>query len=322
MTGPLCWATTVVQGDSITLRSTRTIVAELHEYWDRVSNEAQGMPESVRDTMLKLASFASERLDVRREAYLTNEITNALAALENTTYSTEAGDYYDDFQALGDVIKRYCTTTGIATGDIPAQMQRYCFRHTEEIRKSDTDSYWDSPSTKANFPTVAKFRADMMQILVTEASVERSFQRQGDIWSPRRNRLQPDAIDDSMFIAMNYAQFRLQKPKNPKPPRTRKTDVSPEVWTSTLLSLCSAVPTHQPRPQRVKANPKDIDVGKKVEVQFLVDGEYEFFKGVVVEVLDDEAREFKVCWQKYAVKKDQVTVFRPLTKDTVWKFWV
>lgn len=311
VTAPFCWATTVLQGDSGTLALTQEIVCKIRQKFEEIKTQAQQFPETTRDQVLRLVECAVDSLSRRSVKYMQNEITEALSAIESPqTLSQER------WEGVAGLITRYFATLDLSVaGDVQSEIESFTFRPDPERMRSNTESYWQE--AKQRFPKIARFRKDMHNTLVTEASVERSFQRQGDIWTPRRNRLAQDSIDDQLFIAFNYAQLRT---KVTKPnPRKHKDDVPEEVWTRLLASLTDANP-RTPRARRIRCDPKTIKLGTRLEVKFkIAGGQEKWYTGTVITITNPQRLEFEVAWDEHA-GKDRITPFRPQTHDHDWRF--
>jgi hypothetical protein len=147
--------------------------------------------------------------------------------------------------------------------------------------------------------------------------VERSFQREGVIWSAKRNRMSATSVDDQLFVALNYPKLRLKESREPQDIRLHKEDVSKELWQRTLASMTELM-VRPPRPQRIKNHVDQLALGKRIEVQWRLpeNGRMQFFKGTVVKINDRQLHEYEVFWDE----GELLTTFKPLTADTVWRF--
>ena len=63
-------------------------------------------------------------------------------------------------------------------------------------------TFWEQTGLLA--PELASVMLDLLQINPTEASVERQFKVESDVWTADRNRLAPETRHAIMFVAMNY----------------------------------------------------------------------------------------------------------------------
>jgi len=313
VSAPLCWATTALQADAADLTATAGWLAKVRSEWNSAKDAAQNFPEQVRDTMLAVLSSAFAALLAREKKYLRNE---ALSALE--TLSATKPVEQDAARELGQLVLRFFKTTGCSfEGKIEEELEDFLFRQDEDRARSAEPAYWEE--CRSRFPLLARFRREVGTLLATEACVERSFQRQGDIWTARRNKLAATAMDDQMFIALNYVSLRT-KVHEEEEKRKHKVDVTKDV-VNKILSDLEEVRPRTPRPQRIRVNVRDLGLGKRVEVKFKIAKQQEkWFAGTIVKIVNDEKREFEVCWDEFLNPTERITLFRPLSFDHDWRF--
>jgi hypothetical protein len=102
------------------------------------------------------------------------------------------------------------------TRDVEPEISLFRFRSDDERFRSNEESYWNSIQVKETYGLLQKFRSEMRGFLSTEACVERSFQREGVIWSAKRNRMSATSVDDQLFVALNYPKLRLKESRERK----------------------------------------------------------------------------------------------------------
>jgi hypothetical protein len=215
-TSPFAWATTKAQADDSTLGVVRLLCGEVREQFSTIKNHAQEFPEEVRNTVLKVVENAELALERRESKYLTNCVTEALDTLEAVTALAP-----EKWNSLDDLVHRYFLIIGV-TLDLRAELDDFPFRPNSERLRSSEEGYWDT--AKIRFRNLARFRQAMRQLMLTEASVERSFQREGEIWTAKRNRLAEGSVEDQLFVAINYPsqveiEGRVTRDPNTSTPR-------------------------------------------------------------------------------------------------------
>jgi hypothetical protein len=210
-----------------------------------------------------------------------------------------------------------CWSTDLLQSD--EELSQFNFRPDSERTKAP-NAFWADEGRR--YLHLARFRKDVLQVLCTEAAVERSFAVEGELWNKKRNRLSEGNVDDAIFISMNYRRLRL-KLKEDLPTRTaRKIEIDRDEWQRLVESLKEESP-RTPRAKRNIANPNLIVRGSSIEVKFTFkEGRQSVDKwcpGIVVEVIANKKLEFKVCWDGFEGAA-KISEFRPLTSDTEWRF--
>jgi hypothetical protein len=166
---------------------------------------------------------------------------------------------FETMSALSTTVKQYFRA--IAYEDLKAavvdeELSQFNFRPSE--RTKAPNAFWADEGRR--YLHLARFRKDVLQVLCTEAAVERSFAVGGGLWNKKRNRLSEGNVDDAIFISMNYRRLRLML-KEDLPTRTaRKIEIDRDERQRLVESLKEesprtprAKPQHrQPQPHRAR----------------------------------------------------------------------
>jgi hypothetical protein len=313
-TSPFAWATTLSQADNATLGEVRRLIPAVRENFLTIRNQAQEFPESIRNVVLHTVDHAEACLAQREAKYLSNVVTDALDQLESVAAVARI-----KWDALATLIRKYFETIGVTVEGLEEEFDTFAYRQDSERIQSDQEQYWERAVKR--FPTIVKFRRELKSLVGTEASVERSFQREGEIWRAKRNRLSEAAVTDQLFVAINFPKLRLTADAVEVEPQRRRhhDDVPKETWARILSSLTDAS-VREPRPVRRTAARiiEQLKVGKRVEVLWrLHNGASVYYKGTIVG--ETRKNEYKIYWDN-PDGGEQVTQFKPLTTDTEWRF--
>jgi hypothetical protein len=206
-TAPFAWATTKSQSDHATIGSVRHLCSEIRDEFNTIKNQAKEF-QSRRATCYCVCTAAGAALLTRESRYLTNTVTDALDTLESVnTLATSK------WTALQKLVCSYYRTINV-TREVEPEISLFLFRSDDERFRSNQEVYWNFKGQTHGL--LQKFRSEMRSFLSTVACVERSFLREGVIWSAIRNRMSATSVDDQLFVALNYPKFGLKESREPQ----------------------------------------------------------------------------------------------------------
>ena len=252
VTAPLAWATDNLQADDATIETARAMMRKVRGALDDIDAEALKIrKQQVQSAVQSVVQHARQRLALREEAYLTNDVTRLLALLDHKFSAMNA----DDEDWVVDMLERWCITTKCDSTSVPDEVKLFRTRNFQ-LRALDEDAFWG----KSQFTCVGHIRAQLMNVIASEASVERSFQVQDTKWSKLRNRASVETIDKEVFIRMNY---EAQEPKVKR--QGRREDIDHEEWAKLVATIGEEehVGRRQTRAQ-LRPNPEALRDGSAI----------------------------------------------------------
>ena len=172
---PVAWCTDQVQSD------TCTVVSALKHLNEVIGN------------INWLKTIAFETKTKRHIATAADDLLSAIKARTKKNFTnrfTELIDFFDastkdkmDYASVAADVQQYYIDRGVEpqTKDINASLSRYRIRSND----SKTSGYWEGKSITDSW--IYNFLQDINRVLVTEASVERSFMLQSKLFRPERS---------------------------------------------------------------------------------------------------------------------------------------
>ena len=252
VTAPLAWATDKLQADDATIETAREMMRKVREALDDIDTEAVKIRKlQVQSAVQSVVQHARQRLSLREEAYLTNDVTRLLALLDHRTSAMNA----DDEDWVVDMLQRWCVTTKCDGASVKDEVKQFRTRNFQ-LRSLEEEEFW----SKSQFTCVGQIRSQLMNIIASEASVERSFQVQDSKWTKLRNRASVETIEKEVFIRMNY-EATVPKVKR----QGRREDIDVEEWTKLVATIGEEehVGRRQTRAQ-ARPNPEALRDGSAV----------------------------------------------------------
>ena len=224
VTAPFAWATDVLQSDGATLTTASGCIDRIREHLSTVDSEAEKIRAvEVQATVQAMVEFARQRLRLREETYLVNDVTKMLKLLDNKASAMDA----DEEDWILDKLRRWTITTGASFNGMEREIKD--FRNRGMVMRAEpSETFWN----RSSFTAVGGIRQKLLNVIASEASVERSFQIQDGKWSKLRNRTASSTIDKEVFIRMNY---NAQEEKVPR--AGRRDDISLEEWHRVLETV-------------------------------------------------------------------------------------
>jgi len=306
--GPLAWATDFVQQDSCTIVQASGLFEKLEVRFKWLAG-LQFETVSLKNDVESAAKFVLGVVQKRFEKNFDNIFLQILAFLDGRSTHI-ASELQVSPATVQQSVREYFTARGTVTDENALNKEFVEFRlRTEEEKKLSPDAYWKQNAGRK--PMMYMFRDAMRTVVVTEASVERSFALQKRVFAPQRCRMSDETMNMMMFLKSLLSRT---KPKaNPKPKLT--TTISGDDWESFAVNLSapSLQVKNQTRLQSKLQAASNLKIGARVKV--LWKNPEKYYIGTVVEV--HGAAKYSV---HYAGEK-KVRDFQPLGEDNDWDLY-
>lgn len=316
---PICWATDASQRDDSTvlsLRSTaRTINKDL-DWLNGLSFKATSCLNDVQTTCNAMKKCVNERFN--------KNFTNGFTKLADMLDPRNPDD--GDMNFLIQNIEAYFNDckTQCNYNDLLKELNEFKTRSNAD-RCLDHHAYWFGPR-RLSSPYAAKFVEMVLDALLTEASVERSYKSQKALFRPDRSRANDETLNAQMMVKCNFTSVTTNagtvKKKILMPSGKQKTNtITRHDWEVVALQL--AVPESNPdlamttRKSRKNADALNLTIGSRVRIAWddAKSATKTWFDAVVTGV---EARgKYRVVY----AGETKTRMFEPLTKDPEWTIY-
>ena len=139
VTAPLAWATDNLQADDATIETAREMMRKVRGALDDVDEEALKIKkQQVQSAVQSVIQHARQRLALREEAYLTNDVTRLLALLDHRFSAMNA----DDEDWVVDMLERWCITTKCDSASVKDEVKLFRTRNFQ-LRALDEETIWN-----------------------------------------------------------------------------------------------------------------------------------------------------------------------------------
>ena len=205
--------------------------------------------------------------------------------------------------------------------ELMRELQAFSLRTTAE-RLMDHEQYWFAGTRRLSSALCSKFVEMVLQALLTEASVERTYKSQKYLFKPDRNRSNDKTLNAQMMVKCNFKAVT-----SPLTKKKEKVVTSTELKTNSIrrhdweiVALQLALPEHNPDLQmttRRKAKTTDalsLTLGNRVRIAWEEPNKSEktWFDAVIVGV--EDRGKYRVVYSGEKKVRD----FDPLGKDGEW----
>lgn len=267
---PITWATDEVQGDDVDVLGAMAALSRASEHLkfpETVNFESARVRNDARDAI----GVATKALASRSE-WLRNDVVKITESLD-----PQGTNQPFDSQRLVSEIQQYYVDRGIeidvaAIGNALVEFQL----RSEADKKIPMKEYWSRRSVQ--FPAVSHFVRETLQLLQTEASVERTFMRQDRIFAPERWRMDDEILNAQMFLAGAADSTTPQRPKTANIMNLTK-------WREYVVTLCEPIASEGMRTRKVAKHElgMSLKIGQRVRVAWENEaGEMQNYFGTIV----------------------------------------
>jgi len=215
-----------------------------------------------------------------------------------------------------DHVARYWTTNrkvAVDKDEILREVQKFRMRQRNAPTEKDKDKY----SWWKKFAPIRLFVEACQSLLLSEASVERSFSTQARIFPPVRNRLAQQQVNNELFVACNYKKLIVHLAK----PRKVRHWITEALWKELCLSVSQ--PDGDKRKvtrARTKAEKAQaLGIGSRVKVAFIEDGVKNYYNGTVLQ-LNMQTNIHVIVYDSESKRALKFVEFAPTAEDNDWDF--
>ena len=241
---------------------------------------------------MRRAIDAAKRSLEKRAVYFDNDIVKFLAELDPKSGTVVYGRGHEEREAwLVETLERLMKAFGQEhlTEHAVRELDHFFRRPPNE--DATFDWMWGPKARPGPLKVLHPFVQEIVPVLLTEASVERSFQFEKRIWTKEAARMSHQTATMWLSIAWNYP--KLFRNPVPKAPRLRHEDIEDREWEERIEALLEGR-THADAPRRRETrqharkraqeeNPK-FEIGLRIRVRYDLKGRKKFhwFHGQVM----------------------------------------
>jgi hypothetical protein len=232
---PICWATESVEKDDCTVLTARVELALQESNLDYVL----ALPFKTREVEQAVhgaVEAVKKSLKARRAKNFTTDLTRLVDWLDPGTASIVLKEDGTElvWEEVQEEIEKYWSDRGVVEDikdRIQATLAKFAVLGADE-RREDIRTFWTR--RQPNWPHVGGFALALLDLLASEASVERSFMLQTLLVSPQRTQLNEESMNDQLFLLANR---RLRDSVAAKKQTTRISIADKIQWRSLSQDL-------------------------------------------------------------------------------------
>lgn len=271
---PIAWIIDHVQSDDCDAEDGLVAKYQLAEQLRQLRE--RNYPPTVGEDLNKCIAILERNLKVR-DQYFDNDITRLLKMLDHSTNECHhSNPNSDNLNYLREAVISFCKSTDLEYAEplIVNQVNKF-YSRSEAMRGKSHTVYWAS----GDVFILQLFYAALASVLLSEASVERTFHQEAQIFRPDRSTMAPELLNAFLFIKANHNRMdeRVMKPNvDHTSSRNRRRHLTIDEWKTMACELTAPVAASDKMTTRADNKQALIDQlrpGRQLIATYHVNGE-------------------------------------------------